>query len=211
MLIKGNQVFHIGDDALTVCQAIVAVNPRIQSLRLIAHDVGINWRQIYKNNQEKVRHVESALYQSVPIRSLEISADEFLKITINNLPQLKEFQVWSIVSKVQCFDGEFRHIPMMNFHPEVNSSSELITMVNRICGYKQGVLLRSGRYFHYYGTTLLDHENWLRFMASFLMPCVIVSPRYIGHRLYAGYCTLRLTSEKIYKPLVPKVIDVFLN
>jgi len=39
------------------------------------------------------------------------------------------------------------------------------------------------------------------------MPVILVSPRYIGHRLRDGYSTLRLTSDTTFKPKVPELID----
>ena len=72
----------------------------------------------------------------------------------------------------------------------------------------KGVLLDSGRFQHYYGDFLLDENEWIQFMAEFLMPTFLVSPRYIGHRLYDHYCTLRLTSNNQYKPKVPEVVEI---
>jgi hypothetical protein len=69
-----------------------------------------------------------------------------------------------------------------------------------------GYLLRSGRYFHYYGVALLTPQEWLRFLASFLMPCTLVSPRYIGHSLHRGFCTLRLNAVPPLKPEIPQLV-----
>ena len=97
---------------------------------------------------------------------------------------------------------------MMNFHTVDISLDKIKTVTKHICPNYDGVILSSGRFFHYYGNKLLTEDEWLKFMADFLMPCVLVSPRYIGHRLFDKYCTLRLTADKTYKTKIPEVIDV---
>ena len=97
---------------------------------------------------------------------------------------------------------------MMNFHPDNVPNDIIEKALSYICKSKKGVLLDSGRFFHYYGDFLLNEKEWIKFMAEFLMPCVIVSPRYIGHRLYYGDCTLRLTADSKYKPKIPTVIKI---
>ncbi len=200
--------FHLKDNSLTVCKTILQRHPEIESFNLITHSVGVNWRQINKNREDKLRHLKSAFHHSTSSELKEYSRKEFLGLTLERFPVLKEHHVWSIISKVLCTDGEYRHIPMMNFHPEIGSLNEIEASIKHLTGDRPGVLLSSGRYFHYYGDFLLTQEEWLQFMASFLMPCVLVSPRYIGHRLHDGYCTLRLTADNIYKPLVPEVVRI---
>lgn len=97
---------------------------------------------------------------------------------------------------------------MMNFHPDAASQDDVTQALQYICRGKQGALLESGRYLHYYGDFLLNEQEWPKFMAEFLMPCTLVSPRYIGHRLYDGYCTLRLTADKTSKPKIPEVVRI---
>ena len=96
----------------------------------------------------------------------------------------------------------------MNFHPECGTTADIKRVVKLICGNNNGVLLESGRFYHYYGNYLLNQNEWTKFLANFLMPCIFVSPRYIGNRLYDGYCTLRLTAEQKYKPKIPQVIEI---
>ena len=97
---------------------------------------------------------------------------------------------------------------MMNFHPENISTNEIIKILKHICKEKHGVFLKSGRYYHYYGNFLLSEKQWENFVTEFLMPTILVSPRYIGHRLNNGYCTLRLTTDKKYKPKIPRAIKI---
>ena len=98
---------------------------------------------------------------------------------------------------------------MMNFHPEEGVGLDDVKKVlGHICSDKRGVLLDSGRYYHHYGDFLLEEDEWIQFMADFLIPSILVSPRYVGHRLHEGFCSLRLTADGEYKPKIPEVIEI---
>ncbi len=84
--------------------------------------------------------------------------------------------------------------------------AEVRSVIGRVTDDLPGYLLSSGRHFHYYGMQLLDSEAWIAFLAQFLMPCVLVSPRYIGHSMHRGFCALRLNAVPPHKPIVPVLV-----
>jgi len=200
--------FQIGQDALDVCKIIIEHQSDISAIKLIAHEVDINWRQSFQTTSEKLQNMMFGFYHSVPIKMQEYSREEFNQLDINDLNNLIKNQVWSISSKVRLFDGKIKHIPMMNFHPENCSENDIKIALRHICGDNGGVLLDSGRFQHYYGDFLLNEYQWRQFMTEFLMPTILVSPRYIGHRLHDGYCTLRLTADAQYKPKIPQLTEI---
>jgi hypothetical protein len=200
--------FQLGQNALDVCKVIIDHQPDISMVRLVAHEVGTNWRQLYQTIPEKLEHMLDGLEHSRPIKNQEYYRQEFSQLALDDLYNLGENQVWSITSKIRTSDGKTKHLPMMNFHPENGSEEDIKKALKYICGNKRGVLLDSGRFQHYYGDFLLDENEWIKFMAEFLMPTVLVSSRYVGHRLHDGYCTLRLTADGQYKPKVPKVVEI---
>ena len=200
--------FSAAQNSLEVLKIIVNNHPVISSVKIISHEVGNNWRQIHLGHHEKIRNLGGGFEHDKPKQEKNYSRKDFLDLTLEQLQKSKSKEVWSFVSKVQCDDGISRHIPMMNFHPEEVGLKAIKEAINHICGAKRGCILDSGRFFHYYGNFLLDENEWRKFMAEFLMPCILVSPRYVGHRLYDGYCTLRLTAQKQFKPKLPEVIDI---
>lgn len=200
--------FKIGQNSLEVCQTIIKNHQEISTIKLIVHPVEINWRQRYSKKQEKLKYILKSFEHSKPLKTQNYARSKFLKLKLKDLPKLEKNQVWSIVSKVKCFGGKFKHIPMMNFHVEEKSTKEILIALKYIAGGKKGVLLESGRFYHYYGNSLLNEKEWIKFMAEFLMPTILVSPRYIGHRLYKGHCTLRLTPDTQHKPKTPRVIKL---
>ena len=200
--------FQIGQNALDVCKVIVSNQAEISAIRLVAHEVDNNWRQVHQTALEKLNNLLNSFEHSPPIKDQEYSREEFSRLSLNKLNNLGENQVWSITSRVRCSHGRIKHLPLMNFHPEEDVQNGIISALRYICGNNNGALLDSGRFQHYYGDFLLDEHEWTQFMAEFLMPVFLVSPRYIGHRLYEGYSTLRLTSDNQYKPKIPEVIAV---
>ena len=201
--------FYLGQSSLDVYKAILRDYSDVYTIKLIAHEVGVNWRQSHPTILDKLENVVSAFQHSKPLQELEYTKDEFSQLSFNDLPILKENLVWSISSKVTFYDKSTKHIAMMNLHPEEGFQLEDVKKVLRhIYSNKNGVLLDSGRFHHYYGDYLMEEDEWLKFIAQFLMPTVLVSPRYIGYRLMDGYCTLRLTADNKYKTKIPRVIGV---
>lgn len=201
-------MFRLGQNSLEVVQSIVEKHPEIQGLKIVSHEVFVNWRQLYKDSKDKILKIEESLTHSVPLEERSLSRDEFLKLSLASLSNPQDNKVWSFCSLVTCSDGSRKHIPMMNFHPIDVSVDELKIAISIISRTYDGVFLSSGRFYHCYGDALLDHSEWIKFMTDFLMPCILVSPRYIGHRLFDGYCTLRLTADQTHKTKVPVVIDI---
>lgn len=193
-------------NSLEVFQYIVSLQPVVTSVRLVAHPVSLNWRQKYGDAISKVSHIDTAFEHAQPWEVRSYTREEFLLLRLADIQDKRGKYVWSVCSKVVCENGEERHVPMMNFHPETVSLDVLTSITKRICLGYEGAMLHSGRYFHYYGNSLLSERQWIEFMADFLMPCVAVSPRYIGQRLFDGYCTLRLTTDGRYKTKIPEVI-----
>lgn len=200
--------FEIGQNSIDVCKLIVKKHPEIQSVKIIAHKVERNWRQKYRTDRDKLKRITDSLLHSKPVKIKILNRNQFLNLELSNLENLKNNEVWSMTSVVSCANGKQYHIPMMNFHPYRKNLSEIEKSVKIICKEYKGVILDSGRYFHYYGNALLTNEEWTKFIADFLMPCILVSPRYIGHRLNDGYCSLRLTTDKKYKTKTPRVVSV---
>jgi hypothetical protein len=99
------------------------------------------------------------------------------------------------------------HIPIMDFRIEsetgahLNLLKEVLTKV----GQTDGVLLNSGKSYHYYGFRLLTERDWRRFMVTCLLLGPLVDIRYISHRLLAGTAALRLMTAP-GKPKAPEVV-----
>jgi hypothetical protein len=206
-------IFKEGQTSFEVCQSIVNAERSVSRLSLVIHAVELNWRQRYRLPASKLAHIEESFEAPGYLSKLELRRRAFLGMRVEDLEARKEANlVWSILSSITTVDGEAMHLPMMNFHPEGIALKEfprfIRAAVRRIDQGRPGVIVRSGRYFHYYGGYLLNEQEWLKFLGHFLMPTILTSPRYIGHALRNGYASLRLTADNKYKPVVPTVIEV---
>lgn len=204
--------FKIGMPSLEVAKIIIVQNG-IKKVKLLKHQVGKNWSQIYKTkDSQKKNFLKSFNYLKIPSETFIVSSKKFNNFSLADLKKLTNktnHEVISLISKVITNQDEIKHIPMMNFHPENNfGKKEIIEAIRFIQRNNKGVLLSSGRFFHYYGNYLLSENEWQRFMEMFLIPFYLVHPGYIGYRLVSGYCTLRLTNEDTYKPEIPRVIKI---
>jgi len=199
----------MGSNCIDVVRLLIDVNS-LQScdFTLIEHSVGINWRVTNSTTRTKIANIEEGLIQHKPIQELIVPAREIVNECFNpcNLLNDKE-NVISISSKIKM-DKTTYHLPMMNIHtePDVNYT-DMLKVLRAVTGNMPGYVLKSGRYFHFYGNCLLSIEQWHKFIAQFLMPTLIVSPRYIGHCLYRGYAALRITTNKEFKPRCPDLCD----
>lgn len=103
-----------------------------------------------------------------------------------------------VCSRIRCSSlsaREYMHIPMMDFRCEPsNQNRQFVVTAMRKIGQKAGVVLESGRSYHYYGFDLLTEDEWRKFMYRSLLLTPFIDSRYIGHRLLSGMARLRITS-----------------
>ncbi|MDX6576323.1 MAG: hypothetical protein QOE96_2276 [Blastocatellia bacterium] len=112
-----------------------------------------------------------------------------------------------VSSRVRLHNGESRHIPMIDLMcGKSDANVQTLVRVFRQIGQQRGVLLDSGRSYHYYGLDLLDERDWLGFMGRSLLLTPLVDTRYLAHRLIDDYGRLRVSTSK-NKPNMPVVVD----
>jgi len=182
--------------------------PDSTKIELITHQGRLNWRQQNKSTDDKIRNLRAGLVQPGPLSGRLSSIDQLTDTLYELSSHINGSEVVSATSRV--FDTKARfigHLAIMNLHPDtINDLDLLIAILRETTGGIPGYLLASGRFYHYYGCQLLTEQEWLKFLAQFLMPCILVSPRYIGHSLFSGFCSVRLTRSEPHKPVVPKLI-----
>ncbi|RLU99417.1 hypothetical protein CTZ27_15955 [Streptomyces griseocarneus] len=171
------------------------------------HEVGVNWRQRNVTARQRIESLPESLLHgpSEPIL-VKVGDSESAAKLCRTAGECG--LALSVTSRIRDEDmGFFGHLALMNLHPEgFLSQEELGRAVLQVAGGIPGYLLNSGRFFHYYGRRLLSRAEWTDFAARFLMPCTMVSPRYIGHSLSRGSCCLRLNAVPPHKPSVPEVV-----
>jgi hypothetical protein len=177
-------------------------------LSFIQHPVGLNWRQLHTTTTEKARHLSEGLRQSQPTHMFEMTGREYIERSENLNSLVDEAgEVISCTSKI-LVHGSAYHLAIMNLHPDNDLDFvSLVRVVNAVTANMPGYVLFSGRYYHFYGLRLLEELEWYQFLACWLMPTLVVSPRYIGHSLYRGYAALRLSKSMPHKSTLPYVLS----
>ena len=146
---------------------------------------------------------------SPPIFQCDVSSSEVstarIEEIINRLPNGLGLVV---SSKVTLRSGEIGHIPMLDFRcPCTPGNAKGIREILKLLGETAGVIVGSGRSFHYYGARLLSDSSWSEFMAHALLFAPVVDPRYIAHRLKDGECRLKLVASK--ESTLTKIVDAY--
>lgn len=129
---------------------------------------------------------------------ISVSRETFLDPTsinllILNCPNGRDLAFHSTVT---LEDGSTRHIPMIDMSTGARAHLEKLKAFLDAETYYGFVWFESGRSFHGYGSQLITHSEWVSHMGQLLLSNQkdmkpTVDPRWIGHRLIAGYSALR--------------------
>ena len=112
-------------------------------------------------------------------------------------------------SRVYLKNERIRQIPMIDFkgHP---TPEDFHRVKEALAAFQINSfeIFDSGRSFHLYGMALLTQEEWLRFLGRILLINLpggeeLVDTRWVGHRIMAGYGTLRWTKNNPHYQKLP--------
>lgn len=141
-----------------------------------------------------------------------VCAEELTPIKIKELCDLvPRGAELAVHSKVLLGDGTVMHIPM------VDLTTRAVGIIGRVIDVLPSELLgsviwfESGRSYHGYGMVLIPKESWIKLMGRLLLAnqpqmLPVVDPRWIGHRLIAGYSALRWTKNTEYYLQEPELV-----
>lgn len=165
--------------------------------------------------------IEFSQYRYVP----QSVADERLifKTPISNLSwdwvsellnDLQDGEELAFHSCVVFPDGKLKHIRMVDFDTGELGPQELSLMQNVLgeAAMKKLHLFSSGRSFHGYFEGLVSQSEWVEFMGRLLLLNMpnqrnIIDTRWVGHRLIAGYASLRWSCNSAHYLALPHVIE----
>lgn len=126
---------------------------------------------------------------------------------ISALPKNNELAIHSSVR----INKKLFHIPMIDF---VTSEHEILEKINTIRQilprdvFNELSFFNSGRSCHAYSLKLIKHSDWVSFMGRLLLiskpnETQIIDTRWIGHRLLAGYSSLRWSNNSSHYLAIP--------
>ncbi|WP_423814486.1 hypothetical protein [Pseudomonas indica] len=115
---------------------------------------------------------------------------------------LGEFEELALNSKVRA-SRKVHHIPMIDFFTDIetlNKNKQTLKNILPSKIYKNLEIYSSGNSLHGYSLTLISPKEWLDYMGRLLLTNLpnkpqLVDTRWIGHRLRAGYTSLRWSNN----------------
>lgn len=197
------------ETALDRLKDFIAERDDVQRILCLKHKVARNWSQMHKTTYERTRAIHEVFTQyDKHVYEYWMDRAKFLELGNADLKRMcEDSEVLSVASLVETRGQQTAHLPLMNFHPRTGVTVEHIAdYLKYISHNRQGVILKTDRYYHYIGFYLLTNDEWIRFLGKMLVPFVFVNPGYIGYSLLRGYCCIRLTNANEIKRITPYVI-----
>lgn len=165
-----------------------------------------------KRGQIPDQYVDLAILhdRSPDERVVSLESDELSEAAVHSMiKSLEDGTALAFSSKVKLRNGETAHIPLMDFRCDPSATnSKIVQRALSAMGQGSGLLVESGRSYHFYGSRLQSRDEWVRFLAMAILFSPIVDVRYIAHRLADGACRLRISSSR-NKSFTPVVCEVF--
>lgn len=164
-----------------------------------------------KNGAIPERFVDAALAhdsarteQKFVLQNHEVTVER-MRSVIDELPNSRGLVV---SSRLRLLKEEVAHLPMADFRcPYAEGNSKAIRKMLCDIGQPEGILVQSGRSYHFYGFSLLSPAEWITFMGKILLFAPVTDPRYVAHRLVDGECRLKIVSSKNEPP--PTIVDIW--
>lgn len=179
-------------------------------------------------------HLKSIVEQEKNIKNLTISyylyrpqslLDERMLINLERTDFLNDNLISKLIfdcppnqdvamhSLTGCYDGISRHLPMVDMSTTARAHLAKLKSFLDIETFHGFVWFDSGRSFHGYGSRFITHSEWITYMGQLLLSNQkdlkpTVDPRWIGHRLIAGYAALRWTRNTENYLRMPKIIHI---
>lgn len=143
------------------------------------------------------------------ISSRDFLDDEKVERVLSETPSGQEL---AIHSDVRLESGERKHLVMVDMSTSSRAHLDKLRVFLGDHFFQQIAWFASGRSFHGYGETLLAEGEWVSFMGLLLLANrpkleATVDPRWIGHRLLAGYSALRWTRNTSHYLVAPARIE----
>lgn len=133
----------------------------------------------------------------IPVRREDFLNQYFIEELLRETPSNQEL---ALHSTILCKGALTLHLPMIDMS---TGSSAQLEKVRPIIGqdlFEDFDWYKSGRSYHGYGRYFLSRNDWVVQMGKLLLVNQVglphtVDPRWVGHRLIAGYAALRWTKN----------------
>ncbi len=192
---------EIGSTPSEILKHIAVLNPQILSFEFSFYTPILNvaeMKQEPDTRTKMTRHYPPKVVQKLHANVIRSSDDPNFGLSV------AENEIINLHSRVMTPNG-YLHIPMMDLNCSISDAN-----LQRVREYSsalglEGVILQSGRSYHYYGFHLLSEKSWIDEFIAPSMLAEVCDIRYIAHKLKDGFITLRLTAGGL-RSVLPKVV-----
>jgi len=193
----------LGTTSMDVLRHIALLNPDIKSFEFSRYRALINVAEMKTEPDLKTKMTRH--YPPQDVSKLVAHQVRYGRESNFGL-DLAEGEILNLHSRVITEHGSTLHIPMMDLDCSISDDNlRMVGQYARILG-REGVILQTGRSYHYYGFHLMTKEDWNNFIASSML-AKVCDIRYMAHKLKDGFITLRLTAGGI-RNTEPRVVLV---
>ena len=188
-------VFWVGMEAPELVAALVAIHPQAKFMKFqeyTPHALGVTEQLKEKPEipvKNMIRHHPDAGEYAIQLERSSVTPEKLRKLIAEAHSREKALV---LCSRVETIEDEVMHIPMLDFECEVSPKnlSKIEDFIKELG--ERGLILESGRSYHYYSLNLVTPSRWLKFMARTLLFTGFIDCRHIGHRILSGEARLRL-------------------
>ena len=202
--------FGIGMTAVEVIAELVRSFPEIESIVL----------SVYTPGSSKKFDADRIDRHGPPEQLIDVSRQTVLAGDTENIfhPLVSAYtksgdRHIAFSSEVKLRDSkENFFVPLIDFKCEDSPDNlgKIRSFLTKI-GQRNGVILSSGQSYHYYGLELISAERWRIFMAKCLLSELrglgLIDASHLGHSIWDGFSTLRISSSHNH-PELPRVVSV---
>lgn len=155
-------------------------------------------------HETRVGVLRNALAHDVQSYKFEPTrVDELLtRLRSGHYADLPAREVVALSSRVKSTAGDVGHLPMLDFWTE---SASVALDILEVLGC-QGVLLSSGRSFHYIGDRIVSDADLTSLLASAQLVAPAVDQRWVAHQILNRYCSLRISTDSERHRMAAKVV-----
>lgn len=173
-------------------------------------------RDVISKEIDNIKTLEMSYYIYTPqtvkdsrltffISPSDFVSDSFIEHFISLCPNGYET---AIHSRLKMSNNTTKHIPMIDM--STGSAAQLAKLMPVLeQDFDNFSWFKSGRSYHGYGKELINENEWVRLMGKLLLANHVgyphtVDPRWVGHRLIAGYAALRWTKNTNHYIDIPR-------
>ena len=209
-------LFHCGMEAPDLVVELVKFHKEIEYIKLQEyqpHVLGITEELKQKPEvpvKNLIRHHPDAGEYSIRLKSTDVTVEKIISLIDKSAKREEGKRALVLCSRVETRDDEVLHIPMLDF--ECSVSPENLIKVSQFIEEtnSRGLILESGRSYHFYGLDLLSPEKWAQFMFRAGLFTGFTDSRHIYHRLLSHEARLRLAkiegSDRYL--MTPRVVSI---